>query len=84
MSPLFIVRQGKHGEAGPLYKCSLAIREEVLGPENPEAAKWLSNRAKLLMDQVRGARLLQEDLCGCLHMLKGVVVQHLFLRFFLS
>ena len=31
-------RQGNHAEAEPLYLRSLAIREEVLGPEHPEVA----------------------------------------------
>ena len=31
--------QGKYGEAEPLYKRSLAIREKILGPEHPSCSQ---------------------------------------------
>ncbi|CAN0448690.1 unnamed protein product, partial [Laminaria digitata] len=37
--------QGKYAEAKPLYERSQAIREKVLGPEHPEVAQSLNNRA---------------------------------------
>jgi len=45
--------QGNYGEAGPLYKRSLAIREKALGPEHPDVAQTLSNLALLYQSQVR-------------------------------
>ena len=39
-------------EAGPLYDRSLAIREKALGPDHPDVATTLNNRAALLQDQV--------------------------------
>ncbi len=48
--------QGKYAEAEPLYERSQAIREKVLGPEHPDVAQSLNNRAGLLRSQVRAAR----------------------------
>ncbi len=47
--------QGKYAEAELLYQCSLAIREEALGPEHPHVAASLENYAKLLRHMNRGA-----------------------------
>lgn len=43
-------------EAEPLYERCQAIDEKVLGPEHPELAKTLNNRAVLLNKQVRAER----------------------------
>ncbi|CAM9733325.1 unnamed protein product [Scytosiphon promiscuus] len=43
--------QGKYEEAEPLYERSQAIREKVLGPEHPDVAESLNNRALLLDEQ---------------------------------
>lgn len=48
--------QGKHSDAEPLYERSQAIRENVLGPEHPEVATSLNNRANLLAKQVGAVR----------------------------
>ncbi|CAB1119264.1 unnamed protein product [Ectocarpus sp. CCAP 1310/34] len=43
--------QGKFTEAEPLYGRSQAIQEKVLGPEHPDVATSLNNRAGLLRAQ---------------------------------
>ena len=48
--------QGNYAEAEPLYERSQAIREKVLGPEHPDVAQSLNNRAELLKSQVRAKR----------------------------
>lgn len=45
--------QGKYAEAEPLYERSQAIREKILGPDHPDVAQSLNNRAELLVAQVR-------------------------------
>ncbi len=40
--------QGKYGEADPLYKRALGIREKALGLEHPDVATSLENYASLL------------------------------------
>ncbi|CAM9762259.1 unnamed protein product [Ectocarpus sp. 8 AP-2014] len=50
--------QGKYAEAEPLYERSQAIQEKVLGPEHPDVATSLNNRAWLLESQVRHKRCL--------------------------
>ena len=37
--------QGRYGEAEPLYKRALAIREKALGPEHPDVATSLDDLA---------------------------------------
>ena len=48
-----LLSQGKYAEAEPLYERSQAIREKALGPEHPDVAQSLNNRAFLLKSQVR-------------------------------
>ena len=55
------VFQGKYDEAEPLYERSQAIREKVLGPEHPDVATSLHDRAGLLKAQVRAARPIPVD-----------------------
>ncbi len=43
--------QSKYTEAEPLYKQSLAIMEEALGPGHPNVATTLNNLAELYRDQ---------------------------------
>ncbi|CAN0474349.1 unnamed protein product, partial [Scytosiphon promiscuus] len=43
--------QGKYAEAEPLYARCQAIQEKVLGPEHPDYATTLRNRAVLLKSQ---------------------------------
>ncbi|CAB1096777.1 unnamed protein product [Ectocarpus sp. CCAP 1310/34] len=43
--------QGKYDAAEPLYVRSLAIREKVYGPDHPEVATSLNNRAEFLRHQ---------------------------------
>lgn len=45
--------QGKYAEAEPLFERCQAIQEKVLGPEHPDLAVTLGNRALLLACQVR-------------------------------
>ena len=52
--------QGKRAEAEPLYERSQAIVEKVLGPDHPDMAKVLDNRAMLLEAQVRVNRFFSE------------------------
>ncbi len=47
--------QGKYAEAEPLYKRSLAIRENALGSQHPDVAESLENYAALLRETGRGA-----------------------------
>ena len=49
---VFLANQGKYGDAEPLYKRALTIREEVLGPRHPDVASSLNNLASLLKSQV--------------------------------
>ena len=46
--------QGRYAEAEPLYKRSLAIRENALGPEHPHVANALKGYAALLRKTGRG------------------------------
>ena len=48
--------QGKYDEAEPLYVRAMAIDEKVYGPDHPEVARDLNNRAELLQQQVRAVR----------------------------
>lgn len=48
-----LLSQGMHVEAAPLYDRAIAIREKVLGPENPNLAISLYFRALSLAEQVR-------------------------------
>ena len=60
VSKRFVAFQGRLDEAGPLYDRSLAIREKALGPDHPDVAVSLNNRAGLLSAQVRAARVFSE------------------------
>lgn len=51
-TPPLLGMQGKYAEAEPLYERSQAIREKMLGPEHPDVAQSLHNRAELLKKQV--------------------------------
>jgi len=46
-----LYKQGKYGEAEPLYRRSLAIMEAKLGAEHPSVATGLNNLAGLLITQ---------------------------------
>ncbi len=48
-------RQGRYADAEPLYKRSLAIVEEALGPMHPDFAQSLENYAALLRKTGRDA-----------------------------
>ena len=48
--------QGKYNEAELLYVRATEIQAKVLGPEHPDLASTLANRAGLLKLQVRGVR----------------------------
>lgn len=47
--------QGKYAEAEPLYARAMDIWERALGPDHPNTAAVLNNRAGLLYRQVRTA-----------------------------
>ena len=51
-SQTFAGGQGKYADADLLFTRSLAIQEEMLGPDHPDAATSQGNRANLLMKQV--------------------------------
>ena len=54
-----LAMQGKYPEAASLYERSQTIRENMLGPEHPDFAQSLHNRAVLLKKQVRATGFLQ-------------------------
>ena len=49
----FLLAQGKYEQAEPLYERSQAIQEKALGPDHPDVASVIGNRALLLDKQVR-------------------------------
>lgn len=49
----FVSNMGLYPAAEPLYKRSLAIREQALGPEHPDVGQSLNNLAALYADQGR-------------------------------
>jgi len=49
--------QGRYGEAEPLYRRALAIREKASGPDHPDIAQSLNNLALLYRGQGRYGRL---------------------------
>jgi tetratricopeptide (TPR) repeat protein len=51
-------RQGRYGDAEPLYQRAAAIREAALGANNPDAAISLNNLASLYRTQGRTADAL--------------------------
>lgn len=50
--------QDKYVDAEPHYERAQAIQENVLGPEHPDVAKTLNDRAVLWKIQVRAKRFL--------------------------
>ena len=52
--------QGKFAEAEPLYRRATEIWETASGPEHPNVATALNNRAGLLESQVRTVANFQE------------------------
>lgn len=48
--------QCNYDEADPLYLRALEINKEALGPDHPDVAMTLNNRAMLLEEQVKTAR----------------------------
>ena len=59
-----LATQGKYEEADPLYLRAIEIGEKTLGPDHPDLATRLNNRAWLLKKQVRAVRKFQENSCG--------------------
>ncbi len=51
--------QGRYAEAEPLYKRSLAIRENTLGAEHPDVAESLENYSALLRETGRGSEAVK-------------------------
>ena len=47
----YLQERARYSEAEPLYQRALGIREKVLGPEHPEVATSLNNRAELYYAQ---------------------------------
>ena len=62
-SPVPASLQGEWIEAMALFERCQAIEEKALGPEHPELAKTLFNRARLLKAQVRGEGNFQGTSC---------------------
>lgn len=56
--------QGKYVEADPLYLRAIEIGEKTLGPEHPDLATRLNNRAELLKAQVSAVRIFQDFSLG--------------------
>lgn len=54
-----VIFQGKYEEAEPMYARSLAIREDVYGPDHINVALGLNNWAEFLMSQVRATRTIK-------------------------
>ena len=78
--------QARYAEAEPLYKRSLAIHENVLGPNHPEVAMSLNNLALLYTHQGRYADAeplykrslsINEELLGADHPNVGMVLNNL-------
>ncbi|CAN0586242.1 unnamed protein product, partial [Ectocarpus sp. 12 AP-2014] len=46
-----LTRQGIYDKADPLYLRAIEIGEKTLGPDHPDLATWLNNRARLLKAQ---------------------------------
>ena len=61
---LSLVFQGKFDEADPLYLRAIEIGEKTLGPDFPDLAAMLNNRAVLLKAQLRAVRKFWEYSCG--------------------
>lgn len=57
-----VILQGKDAEADLLYLRAIDIGEKTLGPDHPDLAVRLNNRALLLKKQVRGGRDFEERL----------------------
>lgn len=51
-APAFFLDQGNFAEAEPLFERSQTIRLEKLGPDHPDVAEVLANRARTLESQV--------------------------------
>jgi tetratricopeptide (TPR) repeat protein len=51
--------QGKYADAEPLYQRSLAVLEQVHGPDHPDVATTLLNYAALLRATKHGAEAAQ-------------------------
>lgn len=49
----YLYERGEYGEAEPLFKYALAIRERVLGSQHPDTAQSLNNLAELYRIQRR-------------------------------
>ena len=56
--------QGRHGEAEPLYKRALDIREKALGPEHPLVALNLEIYAALLRKMGRDSEATRMETLG--------------------
>ena len=67
--------QGRLDEADPLSKRSLAIHEKVLGPDHPDLATVLDNRATLLKAQVRAVMVSIDLISSCAIARRGGVVE---------
>lgn len=52
--------QGKYADAELLCEQARVIREKALGPEHPDVARSLNNRAELLVAKVRTVRVFQD------------------------
>lgn len=59
-------------EARKLYLKSQALQEKALGPQHPDMAKPLSNRAGLLMREVMAAihSEVSAESLGCMYVLR--------------
>ncbi|CAN0281775.1 unnamed protein product, partial [Ectocarpus fasciculatus] len=64
--------QGKYEEAHPLYLRAIEIGEKTLGPDHPDLAVWLNNRAELLRSQTEPlyerSRAIRECVLGVEHL----------------
>ena len=49
----YLYDRARFNEAEPLYRQTLSIEEQLLGPEHPEVASTINNLAVLLYDQAR-------------------------------
>ncbi|CAB1106731.1 unnamed protein product [Ectocarpus sp. CCAP 1310/34] len=61
---LLLKAQGNYDEAGKLYERSLAIREKALGPDHPDVARSLINKALLLESQRQSPGIDGSDASG--------------------
>lgn len=77
--------QAKYADADPLFLRAIEIGEKTLGPDDPQLATLLNNRAGVLKDQVTAVKSFQDVSWGASPLFKNpafndhAVVDHFWL-----